>query len=268
MYTLALESLLLNSSLAVFECAVDDLFFTFPGLLFEESNSVAWAQLHCLYRTRRLPKTIVQVISVELSWELVSFRVKVPLRQQVAVAAPENSCSHRAGVIWADWYCVVTLCHVLYFISVFIYLFSWIFLFKSVVLTASKANQIELIYFFAETKPLLFLVVYVYPCVFTAVYACNRHRATICFKPLCVHEGLACLQVPAEWLFTLLFLSGTVVEVTAVVVGSSILWLHGAVVVWVDSALRMLVKSLSDKFKSRCCCQDHARGKECDFHCW
>ena len=78
LYTLALEFLLLNSTLAVFECAVDDLFFSSPALLFEESNSVAWVQLHCIYHARMRPKTIEQVISVELSWELISLRVKVP----------------------------------------------------------------------------------------------------------------------------------------------------------------------------------------------
>ena len=108
-------------------------------------------------------------------------------------------------------------------------------------LTASKANQFELLHFFFVAISLLLLVVYVYPCVFTAVDACDIFRVTIFIKPLCVHEGLACLQVPAEWLLTLIFFSGAFVEVTAVVVGSSILRLHGAVVVRVDSVLRMLV---------------------------
>ena len=142
-----------------------------------------------------------------------------------------------------------------------------ILLCERVVLAASKANQIEHVYIFFAHEPFIFLLVYVYPCVFTAVYALDQLRGTIKTKPLCVHEGLACLQVPAEWLFTLVLFSGASVEVTAVVVGSSILRLHGAVVVRVDSVLRMLVFSLSGKFKSRCSCQDHARGKECDFHC-
>lgn len=146
---------------------------------------------------------------------------------------------------------------------------SWtfFFLFKRVVLTASKCNQFELVKSFFVVISLLFLVVYVYPCVFTAVDACDMFRVTIFIKPLCVHEGLACLQVPAEWLLTLILFSGASVEVTAVVAGSSILRLHGAVVFRVDSVLRMIVFSLIGKFKSRCCCQDHARGKECDFHC-
>ena len=126
------------------------------------------------------------------------------------------------------------------------------FLFKRVVLTASKANQFELVKSFFVAIGLLLLVVYVYPCVFTAVDASDILRGTIFIKPLCVHEGLACLQVPAECLFTLVLFSGASVEVTAVVVGSSILRLHGAVVVRADLVLRMLVYSysLSDKFKS------------------
>ena len=151
--------------------------------------------------------------------------------------------------------------------SLWVYSFSF-FLFKRVVLTASKGNQFEFFksIFFARISCLL-LGVYVYPCVFTAVDASDPLNVTIFIKPLCVHEGLACLQVPAEWLFTLVLFSGFSVEVTAVVVGSSILRLNGAVVVRVDSVLRMLGFSLSGKFKSRCSCQDHARGKECDFHC-
>ena len=114
-----------------------------------------------------------------------------------------------------------------------------ILLCERVVLAASKANQIEHVYIFFAHEPFIFLLVYVYPCVFTAVYALDQLRVSIFIKPLCVHEGLACLQVPAEWLFTLLHLSGIIVEVTAVVVGSIILRLDSAVVVREFSVLRM-----------------------------
>ena len=138
-YFLALESSLLCSLLAVFVCTVDDLFLSFPALLFEESNSVAWAQLHCIYRIREHPKTIAQVFFVELSRKLIFLTVEVPLRHHVAFASPENGCSHRPGVIWADWKCVVGWNRVVFV--------RFSVLLESEVLTTSKGDRTKLVAF-------------------------------------------------------------------------------------------------------------------------